>query len=594
MRTLIYFLFLILSFSVYAEDSPIILDPFQGPSSTEGEIIEIGNKGELSGDDFVPAPTKKQAYIRECSLTAAENGFSESCLLKDVGYQVEQHCPSEKENDEGSNDGVNCPLELVTEDEIDETELLQYPLERFLEQSSYFKRCSVLVYEDGNHSEYCISFDEIKDDNKNEDSSEDSYVSEEQTGDAEYTTNETNQKEIIVPESVEKAIGGVGKVIVQFGHIDQGIGSGFFIKDINDQPVFITNYHVFGAVLQMLFSLSANKKDWFLEDSNILFYVQQGDQKFRIKGVRDMSLIMDLAVLEVENYTGDTLSLADHGANEELAYVLGYPEGNNLKRIKVAHPFLGIELHTSFMVSDVGECYTLKGVSGGPALNSKGKVVGVAFSIKSLMGCIDLRLIPVEGLISNIDLMSSLKTNKGDIADLIKEQELLFYNQLLSNSELRGDMMVRASFYLDNRMFFSDFLNSTEQDYLLSIDQKLSESEPELSEEDRRELQFLVQKNIAVTQGLDIESAAQLGNIDAKFSLGEKLYNRRQFGKSYQLFQELVQLKIPFHLYMLSEIYYGEENVSQACRLLTYAEETIKSLEDLYQEYECDSVLNAL
>lgn len=591
MKSLIYFLFLIFSFFLYAENSQIILDPFQGwPAPEENKQEDSSSAGE---GGFFPNLQKKQIYTAECSLTEIEGGFSEKCILKDISYEVES-CASEGKNSENDED-PNCLITPVTRDKVDETELPQYPLEEFLKQPVYLKECSIFLFEDGSYSESCNSPDVFEGDEKNENSSEDFDVSEEQSiySNIEQIINETNElKEIEVPELVEKAIGGVGRIVVDFGHEDRGLGSGFFIKDDEGQPIFITNYHVFGSVLRLLFRLSANGQDWFLEDSNVLFYVQQGGQKFRIKGVRDMSLIMDLAVLEVENYTGDTLNLVDEYSNEAPIYALGYPRGGSLKKIKAAHPFLSSELHTSFMVSAAG-CRTLKGMSGGPALNSTGGVVGVVFAIDMSANCKNLKLIPIEGFM-NVKLMSSLKTNKRDIADLIREKELLFYDQLLSDSGLRGDLILRAVMYVGNNMFFSNFLHSTKQDYLLSIDQKLSESTQELNEKDRRELRFLVQKNIAVMQGMDVEKAAQEGSLEAKFALGRTLYIQSQFEKAHQIFQGLVQIRVPLHLYILSQIYYREENISQACRLLTYAGETIEVLDDLYQEYECDDVLSEI
>ena len=602
MKILIYFSILIFSVFVHAESLQIILDPFQDRSEMEQDKEPESAEDSISADAPAYISTH-QKYTAECSLTAIENGFSEQCLLKDIQYTVEQ-CSSETETNDTSNDGVHCPLTDVIRDNVDTAVISNYPLEAALEHSTYLKECSLSLYEDGSYSAYCTSPEETDEENISENFSEGSEDSEDSEDSGDFETVHSSeeeqildktyyqQEEIVVPELVESTANSISKLIVQLGPNEQAIGSGFFIKDSKNQSVLITSYHVFGVILQRLFRRRANKQDWFSKDSNLRFYAQQGDQKFRIKGVRDMSLIMDLSVLEVENYTGDTLRLAENYSSETPIYVLGYPAGHNLKKIKADHPFLSNELGTSYMISTT-DCYTLSGVSGSPALNSKGEVVGVSFATNFLADCVNLMTIPLKGF-ENIDLMSSLKTNKEDIADLIREQELLFYNQLLFNSALKKDLMFRASIYVENNIFFSDFAQSVTQDNLLNIDQQLSESETKLSEEDKYALRFFVQKNIANMQGMDIETAAQLGSIDAKFRLGYILYIQRQFEESYQLWQELVQLRIPLHLYVLSQIYYREQNFSQSCRLLTYAEESVSALDDLYKQYECDRILSQL
>ena len=583
MKTLIYFLFLIFSFSLYAENSQIILDPFRGGSnkkSEDSDSIDEPSKAVSSGEQSVEYGLRSQVYEEECSLKAVEGGFSKECLLTDIKYGIEQCVVT------GNRDMMReCSFDDVTQDNLDETELHKYPLEVFLEQPRYLRDCFITLHEEGEYSEHC----HLPQDPETIKEEQDSEELEK------YIVSETHLEEIVVPELVDKAIGGVGQVIMDLFGRSRSIGSGFFMKDAEDQPVFITNYHVVGSMLRSLFRMNSNNQDWSFENSQLLFYVvQQGDQKFRIKGVRDMSLLMDLAVLEVEHYTGDVLNLADHYSNETPIYVLGYLGNKDLKKIKAMHPFKMSELFTSFMLS-VNNCYTLQGVSGSPALNPKGEVVGTASSGMMLFpDCTNLNIIPFEGF-THIDLMSSVKTSQEDIAGLIKEQELLFYDQLLSDSKLRVDLVSRAALYRGSGMFLSDFLHSVKTDDLLSIYRKLSESKQELSEEDRHELQFLVQKKIANIQGLDTEYAAQLGSKEAKMALGAELYYQGEFEKAHQLFQELVQFREPIYLYLLSGLYYyNEKNFSQACRLLTYSKEPVSTLDDLYKRYECESVLTEI
>ena len=351
----------------------------------------------------------------------------------------------------------------------------------------------------------------------------------------------------------------------------------------------ITAYHVFESMLRIFFESHGHQQNWFLENSPVLFYAQQGDQKFRIKGVRDISVTMDLAVLEVENYQGDTLKLAKDYSNETPVYIVGYPGGHRLTRIKADHPFFISELEISFMTSSA-HCHTLGGVSGSPVLNSTGEVVGLAFGGHHFADCEYLSIIPIDGF-NSVNLTSSLKTNKKDIASLMEEKEFLFYNQLLSDSVLRATLIKRVLMYTHERKFFSDFLQSTTQNDLSRMNQALSESKIRLNQKDRRVLQLFVQRSIV--QDMDIEDIAQLGDVEAKFLLGHSLYNQQKFEESHQIFQELVQLRLPLHLYMLSRIYYAENNLSQACRLLTYAEEPVSNLDRLYKRYECDSLIQS-
>ena len=163
MKSLIYFLFLIFSFFLYAENSQIVLDSFPDlPAPEENKQEDFSSAGEGS---FFPNLQRKQIYTAECSLTKVEGGFSEKCILKDVNYEVEQ-CVSERKNGEDG-EGTNCLIAPVTRDKVDETELPQYPLEEFLKQPVYLKKCSLFLFEDGSYSESCNSPDAFEYDEKN-------------------------------------------------------------------------------------------------------------------------------------------------------------------------------------------------------------------------------------------------------------------------------------------------------------------------------------------------------------------------------------------------------------------------------------------
>ncbi len=544
MKNLICLLLFLTSFHLYADDSKILLDPLKGKKKlVGGEIVEVN-----SSETFL-----LQEYTKECSIEKVLTGYSKNCSIEIRG---------------DNSDPRNNALEMLST------------------QSPYIKDCFIELHSNGRYSEFCID--------PKEESPED-FSSQEETSSVDKTNH---QEELIFPQWLEKTQSGVGRVIVQFREdVDtrsEGIGSGFFIKDSNKQPIFVTNYHIFGSILWLLIQMNIPDQDWFKKTSNTPFYVEQGDQKFLITGVRDLSLLMDLAVLEVENYTGSTLSLADDYLNEVPNYILGYPTKWGLQKIKATNAFSINSLYTSFMVShNMTSCKTLIGISGSPALNQDGKIIGITSSIHPSSECRHLNVIPINNGFENF--MSSLKTSKESIASLIKEQESLFYYQLLSDEENKKDLMMRAIFYLDNDMILSNFLNPVNKDDLLDTYHKLSSSNPELNEVDKNILKFLVQKNITNIQRLDIRirEAAQAGNLEAQFVVGHQFYLTRQFKEAHQLFQGLAQLRNPLYLYLLSNLYYRKENnLIQACKLLTYAKEPVAALEDLYQERECDSVLN--
>ena len=541
---------------LYANEDPIVLDPFQGIPKYDEDEYET---------EFITNLSKNYEYIQKCSLKQEEEGYSKNCLIKEV----------------------------ITTDynESGPEEIQGNLLEGFETPSSYLEHCSLNIYENKSYNEDCHDHDMEDDSIRNPKQDAENLDNEETSS----NTDENKANEWISPESVEKAKNGIGKVSVKIKYsVDDdntfGIGSGFFIKDSNEQPVFITNYHVLGSFLIRLFQMNPSDQNWFSEELALTLYVEQAAQKFKVTGVRDMSLLMDLAVLEVENYTGSTLDLANHYSNELPVYVLGYPGGGELQELKVNSVFTTSTLYTSFIVSskNMNYCAPLTGISGGPALNIDGQIIGVAYSTVSCRG---LSIIPLSGF-EAINLMSPSKKSRESMVNLIQERETLFYDQLLFNEDNKKDLVARAVFYVDNYMLFSDILNSANIDDLLTIYQNLSSQDQTLNEQENALLKFLVQKNITNIQGLNKNNAAQLGDLDSMFTLGFDSYKLGRFEEAHRWFQEVVQSKNPIHLFTLSQIYFQEDNPNQACKLVTLLKEPAKIVNDLYQEYKCDEALN--
>ena len=625
MKNFVYFLLITLSGSLYAEDFQIVLDPFTGGSSREES--QIGDDEapyiETEATDAIEEDTTpRMKYTRECTFEEIQEGYLKKCTLKDISYMTYQCIEEEERHGRygGMSQLTDCDYQEVTGDVMDALRSQGVVLDVFSKSSPYSHDCSSDIHENGRYSEHCHPVQEASQGTANSISSEETFANDiadtkgnVEEGEEEGENYQEEKKEIVVPELVEKAIDGVGKVVMSTKKMDSStsensMGSGFFIKDVNGQPIFITNYHVFGVFLTLSFSRmfqqflvlmgikgnsSSDQHNWFSEEeSNVVLYIEQGDQRFRIKGVRDISLLMDLAVLEVEDYTGVTLNIAEDYSNEVPVYVLGYPGGRDLQKVKLTNPFTVSTLYNSFMVShSMDHCLSgLHGISGSPVVNISGEVVGVAFShSQGAVNCSNMNIIPLDGF-DSVDFMSSVKANKEDMISLVIEEESSFYNQLIFSDE-RRDVMAKAVFYARNGMLLSKRLDTVSEDMLLNLYQKL-DSGTELNEEDVGFFKFLVQRKIADVRGMDLNGAAELGSLEARFLLAKNLYNMENFEESQQLFQELVQLRIPLYLYTLSKIYYEEEeNSSQACRLLTYAEEPVEVLDDLYQEYECDDVL---
>ena len=291
---------------------------------------EADNEGQVSSEDY--NRRIEQRYIKECTLTKIEEGYSKNCIIKDITYMIKEECSFGN----SSNDSfVMCSEDGKVEmDFVDELYWQRYPLEKLQVQSGFSQRCKMEI--GGSYEEDCSIYK--RDDNlKEEQGLSEDYDSHEEV-DEDIGKEDSSRQEIVVPESVEKAIGGIGQIVVVKEDEQDGIsnyhhiGSGFSVEDAAGQPVVITNYHVVKSMLLNLFQMNVPDQDWFSETSKNNFYFKQdrqpfGNNTFRIKGIRDMFRLMDLAVLEVENYTGSTLSIADNYANEVPAYILGYPGG---------------------------------------------------------------------------------------------------------------------------------------------------------------------------------------------------------------------------------------------------------------------------
>ena len=131
-----------------------------------------------------------------------------------------------------------------------------------------------------------------------------------------------------------------------------GSGSGFFIS----KNQIVTNFHVI-----------EHAESIGLED---VILVQEGNpEQLKVKRIVRLSILDDLAVLEIEGSVSHFLSLPSEELNaSKKLYVLGYPKGK-FKEIKQK----GVLKDDSFF-SDLSNS---KGASGSPVLNELYQLIGV-------------------------------------------------------------------------------------------------------------------------------------------------------------------------------------------------------------------------
>ena len=139
--------------------------------------------------------------------------------------------------------------------------------------------------------------------------------------------------------------------------IGQNIGSGFFISTNK----IVTNFHVI-------------KHAESIGLENIILAQEGHSEQLKVKRILSLSIIDDLALLEVDGAVSDFLSLPSVPSLEDLLnssknlYILGYPEGK-FQEIRQTGAF------TEY--SFFGNHSNAGGASGSPVLNDSHQLVGV-------------------------------------------------------------------------------------------------------------------------------------------------------------------------------------------------------------------------
>lgn len=135
---------------------------------------------------------------------------------------------------------------------------------------------------------------------------------------------------------------------------DSGNGSGFFI---DDEGTLVTNYHVIEGA----------------ESISIKF---DTGASHAVKSILDFSPYYDIAVLKADVSGNDYFELADEYTEGENVYVRGYPK--NAENSSFTSGMMSQSDHRLGLM----DCITIdaaisSGNSGGPAINSRGEVLGI-------------------------------------------------------------------------------------------------------------------------------------------------------------------------------------------------------------------------
>ena len=138
---------------------------------------------------------------------------------------------------------------------------------------------------------------------------------------------------------------------------DEDVATGFFISS----KLFVTNLHTVNNYLHKAKSIS------LVHNKN--------RRKIKIKKIINISLVHDLALLEIEGYVKNYLKIRyDYNiSQEETFFAPGYPNGK-FSIVRNTGPLFA---HTQYSYFFPRDRIALDGGSGSPLLNKKGQVIGV-------------------------------------------------------------------------------------------------------------------------------------------------------------------------------------------------------------------------
>ena len=254
-----------------------------------------------------------------------------------------------------------------------------------------------------------------------------------------------------IPEEVLQAAGAVFKVGVKGKQGLRGHGSGFFLFN---QQTFVTNYHVLENLLH---------HDDFKNFKSVIFLDQKGQkQNFEMKGVKLVSQLRDVAVLEIQDYEGKVLELARDRPSDQGSYIAGYSSPPDFIN-EMDHPSLtsgGLKTHSvrkSYhhpagfqyaVLLEMYDCYygyQFSGASGGPMLNKTGQVEGVFSAMFPTEICHTLfvkKLGFLEALMGDLKVLVTMQEIEEEVQAGLKR-----FKQLVQE----GDEQAQLLLYLAGR-----------------------------------------------------------------------------------------------------------------------------------------------
>ena len=132
------------------------------------------------------------------------------------------------------------------------------------------------------------------------------------------------------------------------------IGTGFFISENK----LVTNFH-------MVFDV---------KDIEYITIIQEGNpRQLKVNKIVSLSIKYDLAVLEVDGFVSDFLSLPKGRLNSSKVYALGYP-GGQFQEIRQTGD---LKVKAGYFLSDNSNT---EGASGSPILNETHQLAGVLYA----------------------------------------------------------------------------------------------------------------------------------------------------------------------------------------------------------------------
>lgn len=170
----------------------------------------------------------------------------------------------------------------------------------------------------------------------------------------EKTSTKSSRGEMTPEEVAQYLQSRVVKVSTDGGH-----GSGFFI---DDEGTIVTNYHVIDGA------------------ESIEVYMSDG-ARYEVDTIVDFSPFHDVAVLKIDIQGNDYLELADSYTQGQAVYVLGSPK--NMDSSFTTGTLSATSRQMGLMECIQTDAAINNGNSGGPAVNSKGEVLGICSFVRN-------------------------------------------------------------------------------------------------------------------------------------------------------------------------------------------------------------------